>query len=109
MKAGDKKFVKKNRSGASVYLLSHHGSNKMMEVYLMEFGKGASSGSIMKEHPGQEFCYAVKGHLEIELNENKYILKKGDGIYFNSSVSHVIKNIDKLKSEIIWVVTPPNI
>ncbi|MFA6079091.1 MAG: cupin domain-containing protein [Candidatus Omnitrophota bacterium] len=45
--------------------------------------------------------------MEITLNEIEYILRKGDSIYFNSSVPHAFKNIGKDEAEAVWVVTPP--
>ena len=49
----------------------------------------------------------IKGAMEITLNDTKYVLRKGDSIYFNSSIPHFFKNIHKESTEALWVVTPP--
>jgi len=105
----EKKFVRENKSGAKLYLLSHHDPLKQMETYLVEFEQDANSENIMNSHPGQEFCYVIEGKLEFILEDKTYILEAQDSFYFNSNAPHLINNMSLQKSKIIWVVTPPNI
>lgn len=63
-------------------------------------------GSGLYRHFGQEFVLVLKGTMEIVLNNNVYTLRKGDSIYFNSSLSFVPQHREE-KAEAIWVVTPP--
>jgi transcriptional regulator with XRE-family HTH domain len=109
VKKPDKKFVKSNSNDTRLYLLSHHDANKLMEVYLIHFEKESDTSEIMIKHPGQEFCHIISGVIEFSLDSIKYILKKGDNIYFNSNMQHSAKNINKNSSEMLWIVTPPNI
>jgi transcriptional regulator with XRE-family HTH domain len=109
IKNSEKKFVKKNKTGTKLYLISHHDPLKQMETYLVEFEPGSDSRELMSSHPGQEFCYVIEGNLEFVLEEKLFLLEKDDSFYFNSNVPHLAKNISKKKTKIIWVVTPPNI
>jgi len=109
IKNAEKKFVRENKSGAKLYLLSHHDPLKQMETYLIEFEPDANSEEIMSSHPGQEFCYVTEGKLEFILEDKTYILDAQDSFYFNSNTPHLAHNISKQKSKVIWVVTPPNI
>uniref|UniRef100_UPI0032174DAD helix-turn-helix domain-containing protein n=1 Tax=uncultured Draconibacterium sp. TaxID=1573823 RepID=UPI0032174DAD len=109
IKNSDKKFVKQNKSGTKLYLVSHHDPLKQMETYLVEFSPGSDSEGIMTSHPGQEFCYLISGKLEISLEGKRYLLELEDSFYFNSNITHKIKNVYEGTSRIIWVVTPPNI
>lgn len=93
--------------GVSIYLLTVTDPNKQMEPLLFRFDEGADSGGSPHTHFGQEFATVIKGAIEITLNKNVYFLKKGDSIYFNSSIPHAVKNVGKGKAEAIWVVTPP--
>lgn len=102
----EKHFVEKNDSGASFYLLSNHGSSKQLDAFLIEFEEGANSKDIMKTHPGQEFCFVLKGELEITLEDKKYSLMEKDSFYFNSNRSHLVKNKAKGMTQMLWVVTP---
>jgi quercetin dioxygenase-like cupin family protein len=78
-----------------------------MEPLLAEMDAYATSGDAAYRHFGQEFVFVLKGTIEIDLNKTKYTLKKGDSIYFNSSIPHAFRNLGKLKAEALWVITPP--
>jgi len=109
LRSSERKFVRKNASGTKLFLLSHHDPHKQMETYSLLFAEESDANEIMTNHPGQEFCYLIEGAIEIVLDEKKYELKTGDSFYFNSSIQHSIRNIFKGKSEMIWIITPPNI
>lgn len=105
----NKHFVEKNASGATLYLLSNHGNAKQMDVFLLEFPPKSDSNNIMKTHPGQEFCFVLKGELEIEFEESKYTIKEKDSFYFNSNRGHLAQNTSENVTQIVWVVTPPGV
>jgi transcriptional regulator with XRE-family HTH domain len=107
VKYDDKVLVDTNDSGASLFLLSNHGIGKQMETFLIEFAEGANSEGVMKNHPGQEFCFILDGEIEFILDDKSYLLKKNDSCYFNSARTHSVKNLSKGHSRIIWIVTPP--
>lgn len=109
IKENEIKFVKKNKSGSSLYLLSHHDYVKQMEPYMIRFSGNSDSEGIMSEHPGQEFIHVLDGKLIITLENTRYALSKGDSFYFNSSLSHQVKNNTSKPATILWIITPPNI
>ncbi len=109
IKSGDIKFVKVNPSGTSLFLLSHHENSKQMEPYILKFVENSDSSEIMQTHPGQEFIYVLEGKLMITLDNSQYVLDKGDNFYFNSTISHTLRNIHNSSAKVLWVVTPPNI
>jgi len=94
--------------GVSVYLLTSPDQNKQMEPLLFKLGKNASSGESSYTHYGQEFVIVIKGEMEIKLNDNTYVLKKGDSIYFNSKVPHFFSNLSDGETEALWIITPPS-
>jgi len=95
-------------NGITMFLLTSPDPNKQMEPLLFELNPEANTGTRKYKHFGQEFVLVIRGILEITLNDQKYILKKGDSIYFNSFLPHSFKNIDKEVTEAIWVDTPPS-
>lgn len=107
IKFNDKSFVEKSNSGTSLYLLSNHGNGKLMDTFLVEFEKNATSEGIMKNHPGQEFLFVLDGKIEFTLDDEVYKLEKNDSFYFNSARYHQAQNTNNNISRIIWVVTPP--
>jgi len=107
VRSGERKHVQELGKGISLYLLTARDANKQMEPLLFKLKEGATSGARSYKHFGQEFVLVLKGSIEIMLNDIAYVLRKGDSIYFNSSVPHVFKNIGKEEAEAVWVVTPP--
>jgi transcriptional regulator with XRE-family HTH domain len=90
-----------------ICMLTSPDSNKQMEPLLFQMGENAESGETVYKHFGQEFVLVIKGSLELTLNDTNYILKKGDSIYFNSTVPHSFRNVYKGETEALWVITPP--
>jgi len=107
VKSSERKYLQEVGKGVNIYLLTSQDGNKQMEPLLFKLNEKATSGSASYRHFGQEFVLVLKGAIEITLNDTVYFLKKGDSIYFNSSVPHSFRNIGKEEAEAVWVVTPP--
>lgn len=103
----ERTYSKKEAQGMFIYMLTSPDINKQMEPLLFRLEKGASSGDNPYQHFGQEFVLILKGILELTLDETKYVLHKGDSIYFNSGIPHSFKNLHKGTTEALWVDTPP--
>lgn len=107
VRANERKYLHEAGKGINLYLLTSKDPNKQMEPLLFKLKEGANSGDATYKHFGQEFVLVLKGAIEITLNDIVYVLKKGDSIYFNSSVPHAFRNLGKEDAEAVWVVTPP--
>ena len=109
LKLRDRRFVKENRTGTRLHLLSYHDPSKQIEPYIIQFNKNSDSEGIMTSNfPGQEFCFVLKGSFEAVVNKEQYSLNDGDGFYFNSKQSHLFKNISGKEAELLWIITPYN-
>lgn len=109
VKPDERRFVKKNKKGTSLHMLSYHHPSKQIEPYIIEFKKNSDSQGIMtSNYPGQEFCYVLKGNFEAVINDAHFNLSEGDGFYFNSKNSHLFKNISGKQAELIWIIMPNN-
>ena len=69
---------------------------------------GSDSERRMREHPGQEWAFITKGKMEVTVGNNKYLLKEGDTIYFDSAIPHKFVNAGSEPAEGINVTFPPN-
>ncbi|OGJ90270.1 MAG: hypothetical protein A2268_12395 [Candidatus Raymondbacteria bacterium RifOxyA12_full_50_37] len=107
LKGAMNKAGKRTAEGMTVSLLTSPDPTKQMEPLLFELEKNATSGRSQYKHFGQEFVLVLKGALEITLNETRYMLQRGDSIYFNSSTPHIFKNVFNGETQALWVVTPP--
>lgn len=106
IRSNEKKFVKSNVSGTRQYLLSHHDQLKQMDTYLLVFKPGSDSDEIFTEHPGQEFCYLLRGELTMGIDDDRYRMFPGDSMYYNSARFHFAKNENIDDAELIWITTP---
>ncbi len=106
----DRKFVKKNQTGTSSYLLSNHDQSKLMDPFVLEFQKNADSSDIMTtNNPGQEYCYVIKGSFDVHIGSEKYSIKKGDSFYFTSNENHLFANTHTGTSQLLWIVNQTSI
>lgn len=109
LKADERKFAKKNKSGASLYILSHHDPSKLMDPFIIEFDtKGKSKEIMTPKNPRQEFCYVLKGSFKVELNNKCYEINEGDSFYFYSNHEHMFTNISDGQAQLLWVVNQTN-
>jgi len=107
VRSRDRKMVKKIDDKIMIHLLTSPDPTKQMEPMLFRMDENACSGKGFLKHYGQEFVMVIKGAMEITLNDTKYILKKGDSMYFNSHIPHAFRNVAKGITEALWVDTPP--
>jgi len=91
--------------GVKFHILSPSNSN--IEFMYDEFESNSSTGGKLYQHEGEECAFVLEGKLEINLNGNKFILNKGDFVWFQSSIPHQITNLSDKKSVAIWVDSPP--
>lgn len=104
----DIKYIDKNETGATLFLLSNHDVNKQMDTYLLRFAKGSGLDGLIKSTHGQVFCHVLSGDFLFDLNEKRYPLKPGDNIYFNAKSSYNVLNNNDGLSELLWIQSPPH-
>jgi len=93
-------------NGVIFYLLNPDMSGDI-EFILDIFESEATTGEELYSHPGEECGLILEGELEVQLEDKKYLLKKGDSITFKSTILHRKTNTGKFKSISIWANTPP--
>jgi len=94
------------KSGITYYLLSHNVAETQIEMLYAEYEKGAST-EVLHTHSGYECGIVLDGKLEVRLEEDRYILNKGDSITIPSSQPHDVVNIFEGTTKAIWVNNPP--
>ena len=94
--------------GGKLEFLTSYNSKNVMDIVIFKLRKNLSVGGKKNQHFGQEFILLLTGKIEVVLQDNKYILEKGDSVYFDSSINHEVINIVNGQSKILWAVTPPS-
>jgi quercetin dioxygenase-like cupin family protein len=91
--------------GVTVEQLADGNAQMEPQIFTVEPGAG-SEGSY--SHDGEEFVFVLEGSFEVLLNEEeRYLLRVGDSLYYPSSVVHAWRNPGRERARVIWVNTPP--
>lgn len=79
----------------------------MMEPILLTLDQEGESRRYLP-FEGEEFGYLLKGKIKLFLNDEEYIIKKGNFFYTKANFTRRVLNIAKGKSVLLWISTPPN-
>ncbi len=75
-----------------------------VEFLEIAYAPGATSGLNMSHHEGREFGLILDGELIVELGFERYTLRAGDSIIFDSTTPHRLTNGCNKPMRAIWVV-----
>lgn len=87
--------------------LAYGTQDKSLQAYLAEFPKMATGEGSEHVHDGAEFFHVLEGEVAIRYEEEDYILRAGDSVYFNSGVLHSYRGLKDGVSKAIVITTPP--
>lgn len=107
LKFAEKKFVQSNEQGVTLFLLSLHDPQKMIEPHLLVFPPGTTSEKLILPMPGQSFYFALQGNFIIRMGAQDYPLDKQDSFFYHSGLPHVIMNCSSDESMLLWISTNP--
>jgi len=103
----NERSVARTANGIIYYLLTPHLEEKAIEVLYSEFDPGGDTGTKIT-HQGIECGIVIEGKLEVQVEEDIYILNAGDTINLDSSRPHRIRNAAESKTSAIWINSPPS-
>lgn len=75
-----------------------------MEPFLVEFKRTRVEKLAYLSHEGEEFLYLIDGTLEFRTKEEIHILNVGDSVYFDSSIPHAYRSLERRNSKALVVV-----
>jgi quercetin dioxygenase-like cupin family protein len=78
-----------------------------MEPYLLIVKEGAVVNGHFYSHKGDEFAYVMEGELEVEIQDEKQLLRQGDSLYIGSIFPSKWVNVGKGDAVLLWVLSPP--
>jgi transcriptional regulator with XRE-family HTH domain/KaiC/GvpD/RAD55 family RecA-like ATPase len=81
--------------------------NRRMEPHLLTMKEGSAIGRHFYGHNGDEFAYVIEGELEVEIQDEKQVVRQGDSLYIDSTFPSKWANIGKGNAVILWVLSPP--
>ena len=74
---------------------------KNMEPFVLE---PAFNQEVMFQHEGEEFIFVLEGKHEFTYDGRKYIMEKGDSVYFDAGAPHSGRSLGKRKAKILLVM-----
>ncbi len=72
-----------------------------MEPYLISIDSRSSSTF---QHDGEQFLYVLEGVLELNYGRERYVVKEGDSIYFDSGIEHSARALGNGKVKTLCVI-----
>ena len=59
-------------------------------------------------HPGDVLGFVLSGRITLNINGERWKLKKGECFYHTASSSYYLENHQGSPAEVFWVTSPPN-
>ena len=78
-----------------------------MEPFVIDINPEENPDFKLSAHEGEEFIYVMQGEVEIEYGKEKYLLKEGDSIFYDSIVKHHVHGAPGKSAKILAVVYIP--
>ena len=100
-KGEGKKISSATLKGYHYEALAHKKKGKNMEPFLL---MPAFEEEAIFMHEGEEFMFIMEGVHEFIYKDNKYLLREGDSIYFDSRIPHTGRSIGKKRARILAVM-----
>ncbi len=76
-------------------------AGKNMEPYVVTIGSVAKTEF---GHEGEELLFVLEGEMEFFLNKERFVLKQGDSIYFDSHLPHSGRSLNKESAKMLIVI-----
>ncbi|MCJ7622291.1 MAG: cupin domain-containing protein [Anaerolineaceae bacterium] len=76
-----------------------------VEPFVLTLEVGGNSGPYHIKHDGHEFVLCLRGTLEYEIRDKKYLLEPGDSLLFSAKMEHRWRNIGKVVVNVLFVLS----
>ncbi|MCQ2351664.1 MAG: XRE family transcriptional regulator [Paludibacteraceae bacterium] len=87
--------------------LASHKVGRSMEPFLIDIEPANEKKLILSSHEGEEFIFVMEGVVKIIYGKDEYLLNKGDSIYYDSIVEHLVCAGNNENAKILAVVYAP--
>ena len=105
-KVVDSRYFGRDESGYYYEALAYKKSKKFMEPFLVEFKRKKAEKLSYLSHEGEEFIYLLEGTLEFRTEDQQLVLYPGDSLYFESSIPHAYRALERRNAKALTVVYP---
>ena len=82
-------------------------ADRHMEPFIVDINPTDERTFQLSAHEGEEFIYVLEGEVEIEYGKERYVLGRGDSIFYDSIVNHHVHGVNGQPARILAVVYIP--
>ena len=97
-----------NKSQYSILILATQSQGKMKST-LISINPNSSIPDEKSKAGSEKFIYVMEGNIIAKVGNRDHSLKKGNSLYFKSSLPHAIKNTSKREAKILCVESQANL
>lgn len=83
--------------------------NRRMQPMLVTIEPNSEIPSHLFSHKGDEFILILSGEMELDIENETYVLREGDSIYLDSSLPDAWRNTGEKPVQAVWVLSPPSL
>lgn len=87
--------------------LAQQKAGRHMEPFIIDIHPTDNLDYQLSAHEGEEFIYVMQGEVEVDYGKEKYTLKEGDSIYYDSIVKHHLHGAPGKSAKILALVYIP--
>ncbi len=94
--------------GLAFHALAANKGDRNMEPFIIDVHLPVSADFEVSSHEGEEFIYVLSGAIEVVHGKEKYHVRAGDSIYYDSIVPHHVHAAGETDAKILAVVYAPH-
>ncbi len=87
--------------------LAQQKAGRHMEPFIIDINPTENLEYKLSAHEGEEFIYVMEGEIELVYGKDKYALKQGDSIYYDSIVKHHLHGAEGKSAKILALIYIP--
>ena len=94
-------------SHLNFFALAGNKAGRHMEPFIIDIKPALTQEPVLSSHEGEEFIFVIQGAVKIQYGKETYELQKGDSIYYDSIVDHIVSAATNQPAQIVAVVYTP--
>ncbi len=103
---GERDRIVGPRNGTGWEILTTEKPYAEISMFILELGADMGEPIVRPPRPGDKFLHVIEGVLQIELNEETHVLRRGDSIHFKASIPLKLLNLGDKPCRVFWADWP---
>lgn len=103
---GDRDHLVGTRQGASWEVLTTEKPYAELSMFVLDLEPDMKEPLVREPRAGDKFLNVIEGVIQIELGEEKFVLRKGDSIHFKASQPLKVLNLGENTCRVFWADWP---